>query len=228
MKDIYVYENTNVLINKLDIRDSKKLDEAEGEMVSFNTISLLSNPLQINSVFDVKKIHKLLFGELYEWAGENRKINIYKDEPVLGGLSVSYSDCNNIDKDLKKLESSFKNINWDHLSHKEKIDALVSLISKMWRIHCFREGNTRAVTVFLYLLMKQIKLKVNIDFIGKHSKYFRNALVLASIDQYSEYEHLTSILQDSISMKDIPSDKYKTIREYEVDKYEYRGHKYKD
>ena len=103
MKDIYVYENTNVLINKLDIRDSKKLDEAEGEMVSFNTISLLSNPLQINSVFDVKKIHKLLFGELYEWAGENRKINIYKDEPVLGGLSVSYSDCNNIDKDLKKL-----------------------------------------------------------------------------------------------------------------------------
>ena len=33
---------------------------------------------------------------------------------------------------------------------------------------------------------------------------------------------------DSISLK-IPSDgKYKTKREYEVDKYEYKEHKYKD
>ena len=33
---------------------------------------------------------------------------------------------------------------------------------------------------------------------------------------------------DSISLK-IPSEgKYKTIHEYEVEKYEYRNHKYKD
>ena len=76
--------------------------------------------------------------------------------------------------------------------------------------------------------MKQIKLKVNLDFIGKHAKFFRNALVLDSIDQYSEYGHLTNILMDSISTKETESGKYKTIREYEVDKYEYTSHKYKD
>ena len=76
--------------------------------------------------------------------------------------------------------------------------------------------------------MKQLFLKVNVDFIGKHAKFFRNALVLASIDQYSEYEHLTNILMDSISLKVASEGKYKTIREYEVDKYEYRAHKYKD
>lgn len=228
MKDIYVYEGTSVLINKLDIKDAKLLDEKEGAIVSLNVFDLISHPFKIKSVFDIKIVHKKLFSDLYEWAGENRKINLYKDEPVLNGLSVNYSEYKNIDQDLAKLDILFKSINWEELSHKETIDKIVILISKLWRIHCFREGNTRTATTFLYLFMKQLKLKVNIDFIGKHAKYFRNALVMASIDQYSEYEYLTNILLDSIAMKEVKSGKYKTIREYEVDKYEYREHKYKD
>ena len=84
------------------------------------------------------------------------------------------------------------------------------------------------IYVYLYTFVLISKLKVNVDFIGKHVKLFRNALVLASIEQYSEYDHLTSILMDSISLKIQSEGKYKTIREYEVDKYEYREHKYKD
>ena len=228
MKDIYLYEDTSVLKNKLNIKDSKKLDELEGAIVSLNIAKLATHPLSIKSVLDIKRIHKELFSDLYEWAGVNRTINIYKDEPVLGGLSVNYSDYRNIDSDLNALDKSFKTIKWENLKHIEIIDEIVKLISRLWRIHCFREGNTRTTTVFLYLLMRQIGLKVNTDFIGKHAKFFRNALVLASIDQYSEYEHLTNILLDSVSTKKITEDKYQTIREYEVEKYEYRKHKYKD
>ena len=228
MKDIYVYENTNVLKNKLDIRDSKRLEELENALVSLNIVNLISNPFIIKSVFDIKKIHKILFSDLYEWAGDNRKINMYKEEPLLDGLSVIYSDYKSIDNDLNKLDSAFTNIKWNKLTHKEIIDTIVVIISRLWKIHTFREGNTRSTTTFLYMFMKQIKLRVNIDFIGEHAKYFRNALVMASIDQYSEYEHLTEILLDSISTKIAKTGKYKTIREYEVDKYEYRSHKYKD
>lgn len=228
MKDIYVYEGTNVLINKLDIRNSKELDEKEGAVVSLNVVNIINNPFKIESVHDIKKVHQLLFSDLYEWAGKNRKMNMYKEEPVLDGLSVSYSEYKNIDNDLNKLDKYYKNIKWNELSKREIINEIVIVISKLWRIHCFREGNTRSVTTFLFLLMKQLKLKVNIDFIGKHAKFFRNALVLASIDEYSEYEHLTNILMDSISLKISDIGKYKTIREYEVDKYEYRNHKYKD
>ena len=78
--------------------------------------------------------------------------------------------------------------------------------------------------------MKQIKLKVNVDFIGKHSKYLRNALVLASIDQYSEYEHLEAILMDSITVKRVTDkgNKYKSIKGYDLDKYEYNYHHIKE
>ena len=54
------------------------------------------------------------------------------------------------------------------------------------------------------------------------------ALVMASIDEYSEFEHLKNILLDSVSMKETNENKYKTIREYEVEKYQYRNHKYKE
>ena len=76
--------------------------------------------------------------------------------------------------------------------------------------------------------MKQINLKVNVLFISNHAKFFRNALVMASIDEYSEFEHLKNILLDSVSMKETNENKYKTIREYEVEKYQHRNHKYKE
>lgn len=230
MKDIYVYDNTNVLINKLNIKNSQELDQVEGNMVSLLMGDIIVHPFKIESVFDIKTIHKMLFSDLYEWAGEIRKINIYKQEQVLDGLSVNYSDYKNIESDLNNLDRYFKSIKWSELKHKTIIKEVVKVISKLWRVHCFREGNTRTATVFLYLLMKQIKLKVNMDFIGKHSKYFRNALVLASIDQYSEYEHLEAILMDSISLKKTINgeEKYQTIRGYDLDKYEYNYHHIKE
>ena len=54
MKDIYVYPNTYVLINKLNIKTSKELDDAENALVSLNIADLLSKPFKISSVFDIK------------------------------------------------------------------------------------------------------------------------------------------------------------------------------
>lgn len=78
--------------------------------------------------------------------------------------------------------------------------------------------------------MKKYDLKLNIDFIGEHSKFFRNALVLASIGEYSEYEHLEMILSDAVSLKKISDNekKYQTIRDYDLEKYEYNYHHLKN
>jgi len=69
-------------------------------------------------------------------------------------------------------------------------------------------------------------LKLNDDFIGEHSKFFRNALVLASIGEYSEYKHLEMILSDAISLKKVTNgeSKYQTIKDYNLEKYEYNYH----
>ena len=229
MKDPYVYEGTNVLINLANIREQNKLDDYETTMSKIAIVGLLKNPIDIISVNDIFIIHKRLFNEVYSWAGEVRTINIYKTEPVLSGLSVEYSDYKKIKSDLNIIQKEFSVFDWNNSTKKETISYLSRLISSIWKVHAFREGNTRTICLFLYLLMKKHNLKLNVDFIGEHSKYFRNALVLASIGEYNEYEHLETILTDAVSIKKILNGetKYQTIKEYNLDKYEYNYHQMK-
>lgn len=226
-KDPYVYDDTNVLKNVANIKEQNKLDDYESTMVNLGIIKLLKSNIKINNTNDIFLIHKFLFENVYEWAGEKRVMNIYKTEPILNGLSVTYSDYKKIDFDLNEIQKDIDLTNWEQLSKNEMICKVVKIISAIWQVHSFREGNTRVVTLFLYYFLKKIGFKVNREFIDKHAKYFRNALVLASIGKYSEYNYLEEILKDSISFKVIDNEhnvKYQSIKGYNLDKYEYNYH----
>lgn len=226
-KDPYLYDDTNVLKNLANIKEQNILDDYETTMVNLGIIKLLKSNIEINKVNDIFLIHKILFENVYEWAGEKRVINIYKTEPILNGLSVTYSDYKKINLDLTKIQKDLDSIKWEELSKNEMINKVVKIISSIWQVHSFREGNTRVVTLFLYYFLKTIGFKANSEFIDNHAKYFRNALVLASIGEYSEYKYLEEILKDSISFKTVDDDlnsKYQTIKGYNLDKYEYNYH----
>lgn len=226
-KDPYVYDDTNVLKNLANIKEQNKLDDYETTMVNLGIIKLLKSNIEIGKVKDIFLIHKILFENVYQWAGEKRVINIFKTEPILNGLSVTYSDYNKINDDLIKIQEDIDSTLWKTLSKNEIINRIVKIISSIWQVHSFREGNTRVVTLFLYYFLKNLGFKVNREFINKHAKYFRNALVLASIGEYSEYSYLEEILKDSISFKVADGDlniKYQTIKGYNLDKYEYNYH----
>ena len=95
----------------------------------------------------------------------------------------------------------------------------------MWKIHPFREGNTRSVVVFLYFLAKQNNLELDTKLIGDNAKYFRNALVMASIDEYSESNYLNKILKDALNKNnDNKENKYKTVNNIEMENYKYNYH----
>ena len=226
MKDPYVYKDTNVLINLANIKDQKELDNYETTLSRIAIVDILNKPIEINNVNDIFLIHERLFKEVYLWAGKPRTINICKEEPVLSGLSVNYSDYKTINNDLNRIQKSIESINLIKLSKKELIHQIAVIIASIWQVHAFREGNTRTICLYLYFLMKKYDLKLNIDFIGEHSKFFRNALVLASIGEYSEYEHLEMILSDAVSLKKIIDNekRYQTIRDYSLEKYEYNYH----
>ena len=169
MKDPYVYESSNVLINIPGIKEQKKLDDYESTMANLGIVKLLKEHSNISKVNDIFLIHKIVFENVYEWAGQSRTINIYKDEPVLNGLSVEYSNYKNIKNDLDKIQIELDSINWNELSKNEMISKVVKITSSIWRVHAFREGNTRVVTLFLYYFLKNLGFKVNRDFISKHA-----------------------------------------------------------
>ena len=224
MRDPYLYPDVDVLINKDNIKDQKKLDELEEDIVPLKMIALRKEGLVITSVFDIKRIHSFLFSSIFEWAGEFRKITMYKREPILNGYSVDYTPWDYIEKEMGDLEKKFVAIDWETLNGKEKIKNVTNTIQELWQIHCFREGNTRSVALFLYFLLKTIGIHINIDFLGKNAKYFRNALVLASLYSASKPEYLFGIIADCTTIKNTSTNKYETIEGYEVNKYSYQNH----
>lgn len=224
MRDPYLYPDVDVLKNKKNIKEQTQLDKLEEDIVPLRMIALRKKGISITSVFDIQKIHKFLFSSIFDWAGDFRKITMYKKEPILNGYSVDYTPSDYIEKEMKDLESIFVTINWKELNNKEKIEKVSSIVQGLWQIHCFREGNTRSVALFLYFLLKTIGVHINIDFLGKNAKYFRNALVLASLYSASKPEYLFGIIADCTTIKNLSTNKYETINGYEVDKYSYQNH----
>lgn len=224
MKDPYVYPNSDVLVNKLNLKDKSILDKAESDFLALSIINLKNRDFKINDIYDFLKIHKHLFSDLYTWAGQIRTINIYKSEEILGGKSIDYIFANYIDTALKELNDEFVKVNWSKLNAKEKITKICYFTSEIWHIHPFREGNTRTTAMFLYFLIKKSGLHINIDFLLKNGIYFRNALVLSCLYNIAKPEFLFGIVADSVSYREINKSKYETIDGKEVKKYSYTNH----
>ena len=110
MRDPYVYENSQVLKNKLNIRTQEELDDAEADFVSYRLKDLAVNPMpgEYNTEHFLK-MHQYIFQDLYEWAGKPRIVAIYKEEDVLGGMSIEYSDPFDIIKDIHFILSDMRN-----------------------------------------------------------------------------------------------------------------------
>lgn len=84
------------------------MDEYENAMTTLAITKLQKEKFEVNSLKDIIIVHKILFENVYEWAGKIRTINIYKEELVLNGLSVEYSNYQDIKNQIDKLDSDFK------------------------------------------------------------------------------------------------------------------------
>jgi len=223
-KDPYVYAGTDVLENLANIRNKDALDKFETDLAIIEIDHLKKENFEIRSIFDFLKIHKIIFSDVYSWAGELRTIDIYKAEPILGGKSIDYVFASYLKTALEELDNEFQEVKWSQISSREKLEKITYFISEFWHIHPFREGNTRTTAMALYFLIKKANLHVNIDFLNQNGKYFRNALVLSSLYTDKKANYLMGIISDCVSCKDINKNKYVSIDGFEVAKYHYQLH----
>jgi len=131
--DPYVYPGTEILINKFDCRDQKKLNEREADFTILKLASLST-------------------------------------EPLLG-------DYNAFSKSLAHL----------------------------WRVHPFREGNTRTITHFCCQYYDNQNVAINRKLFEENAAYLRSSLVAASavfsdLGDRSDYSYLLRIVSDAIGV----------------------------
>ncbi|MCQ2514341.1 MAG: Fic family protein [Ruminococcus sp.] len=203
MLDPYCYKDSNVLINKLNIRDSSKLDIAEVEF-SCNAIHELSIA-PISGKYDFKhfcEFHRFIFGDIYERAGKIRTIEIEKEEPILGYMSVEYAKVDEIVNFANLILTRMNNREWHKMSLDEQSEKLSKDLADLWKIHPFREGNTRTTITFICQFADSKGMPIVRDLFETNAVYTRNALVAASAyykdADFSKIEYLQRIIKDSL------------------------------
>lgn len=204
MSDPYVYPGTDILKNILGIKDKETLDDAEADYVSLRLRELAGSPLEGSYDFaHLSRMHKYIFQDIYEWAGKIRTINMEKEEPALGGLSIEYSDKDTIRDDLSKALKKMDSRPWIALSLDDKVKCFSEDLAAVWKAHGFREGNTRLAVTFCCQFIEAHGIPVNRTIFEKHSAYVRTALVaycatFHDLGDLSKKEYLERIIRDSL------------------------------
>jgi cell filamentation protein len=202
--DPYVYPHTETLKNVFNEQDEEKLRQIEADYTGFRIRELMDSPIEGSYDFShLCRLHQYIFQDIFEWAGHIRVINIEKEESVLGGLSVEYSDIADIEKHLNLALTHLNEINWSSLKVDEQARNFSQCMAEIWKVHPFREGNTRTVVTFCCDFADRHNFPLNRALFKDNSVYVRTALVAASavfhdIGDRSKPEYLIRIVRDAI------------------------------
>ncbi len=135
------------LENKLGLTDSADLAREEERISKKKAIELFEkgtlDTLDAGKFSALKAIHKYLFDEVYEFAGEVRTVNIAKGNFRFAPVMYLNAALDNIDK---MPQSTF--------------DEIVEKYVEMNIAHPFREGNGRSARIWLDLILKKELRKV--------------------------------------------------------------------
>lgn len=143
------YEGTACLINKLDIRDEKELAVIESSITMANISLLEQEP--IAGTFDFKHykaIHYFLFHDLFEWAGEIRRVDMAKK-------GTQFVEAKKIEEVAEALFSRIREAGYYVNDKRESfIHHITELYCDINMLHPFREGNGRTERVFITQLIR--------------------------------------------------------------------------
>lgn len=136
------YPGTTCLINRLDICDESMLAKAEASIVLAKASFLDQHPVSGGYDFEhYKQIHRYLFCDLYDWAGEIRKVDVSKKGTSFvpaAEIAVCAAAC------FEHL-SGFSAIG---LSKHELAVKVADFYSTVNMLHPFRDGNGRTQRIF--------------------------------------------------------------------------------
>jgi cell filamentation protein len=145
--DPYVYPGTHVLRNRLGITDPKALDKVERRIVAQKTRRGI--PEGKFDLAHLQAIHRHLFQDIYDWAGDLRTVEISK-----GGHQFQfrqYIRTGMADVHRRLVQSKFLR----RLSRHDFAQQVAVIIGDVNYIHPFREGNGRTQAQYLKQLAAQ-------------------------------------------------------------------------
>jgi len=152
--------NDEVLLNKLGITNSTEKDDVELDLLEQLYERVLSE-VEIDQVITVANVfewHRKWLGEVYEWAGKERSVNMGKGD-------FQFAAAGQIPRLLRELDERYlSQYTPCHLMGDEQlIEAIAIVHVEFILIHPFREGNGRIARLLANVMVLQAN-KPELDF----------------------------------------------------------------
>ena len=178
-----------VLKNKLEIIDSVELARAEEKISKKKAVELFQSgyldKLEAGKYDTLAKIHKYLFEDIYEFAGELRDVNIAKG-------NFRFAPVMYLKPSIEYIESM----------PQSNFDEIIEKYVEMNIAHPFREGNGRSTRIWLDLILKkELGKVVNWSEVDKNDYYL--AMERSPIKDIEIKHILKQALTDKINDREI-------------------------
>ena len=178
-----------VLENKLGINSSVELANAEEKISKKKALQLfelgLLDKMEAGTFEALSAIHKYLFDEIYDFAGQIRNVNIAKGNFRFAPLMYLNVAIENIEK---MPQSNF--------------DEIIAKYVEMNIAHPFREGNGRSTRIWLDLILKTELGKV-VDWSKVDKEDYLLAMERSPIKDVEIKVLLKEALTDKINDRDV-------------------------
>ena len=178
-----------ILENKLNITDQTKLARAEEKISKARAKKMFEtgylDTLEPGTFETLKMIHKYLFEEIYEFAGQLRKVNIAKG-------NFRFTPPTYLEEAIKNIEKMPQS------TYEEIIEKYV----EMNIAHPFREGNGRSTRIWLDLILKK-ELNVVVDWSKVDKTDYLLAMERSPIKDLEIKEVLKQGLTDKINDREV-------------------------
>lgn len=158
-QDPYAYEGSATLINKFNIHDDNILAEAEKDLT---TLAAYDIEFKLPP-YDLRyfcQLHKQLFVDLFDWAGQLRTIDISKGD-------TRFCAARYIENEADKVFARLQQENFlQNLPLATFISKLAEYYSEINVLHPFREGNGRTQRILFEHLVINCGYHISFEDIG--------------------------------------------------------------
>lgn len=191
--------NEQVLKNQLGIKSPKEMDDAEARALERVMVGLVGKYDERHrfTAPDICEIHKSWLGEVYEWAGDYRQINVSKGDFPFAAAARVPSLMEQFERDVLARHTP--------CNFNERVDivhALAETHVEFVLIHPFREGNGRVARVLSTLMALQAGLPL-LDFgliAGERKETYFTAVQAGLDKNYGPMERLfADIIEQSLA-----------------------------
>ncbi|MFT4187348.1 MAG: Fic family protein [Aeromicrobium sp.] len=167
----YFYPETydgvaGVFRNQPGFKSAIELRVYEYQRVAARTAELASGRVQIPRTFDarhLRAIHRHLFQDVYEWAGEYRSVPMRKRPHVNSPVVSNFASPANISRYLADTRRFVVSQRWATMTPDQFAGAAAHTYAYLNTAHAFREGNGRAMKMFLNQVSELSPYRIEFD-----------------------------------------------------------------